>query len=92
MEITVNELNELVLNAYEKGKRECKENEVKGEILTYRGIEMYNVADIVKTIIKRIEEEKDNDYSSERDKVIYKLSEIIQTEFLIPLRPPMPKW
>lgn len=95
MEITASELNELVLNAYEKGMRECKESEVKGEILEYNGRICYNTADVVKCIINRIEEEKDNNYPSERDKVIYELSQIIQAEFLTPLRPPMPsmpKW
>ena len=90
MNITASELNELVLNAYEKGKHECKGNEVKGEILEYNGRVCYDTADVVKCIINRIEEEKDNDYSSERDKVIYELSQIIQAEFLIPLRPPVP--
>ena len=81
----------LTKDAYEKGKHECKGNEVKGEILEYNGRVCYDTADVVKCIINRIEEEKDNDYSSERDKVIYELSQIIQAEFLIPLRPPVPK-
>lgn len=58
MEITVNELNELVLNAYEKGKRECRESEVKGEILTYRGKSCYDTSDVVIAIMKRMGEEE----------------------------------
>lgn len=97
MEITVNELNELVLNAYEKGKRERKESEVKGEILTYRGISLYDTKDVVRMIIKRIEEERDNQtlfdevFHSKKDNTIDELSKIIQSEFLIPLNYMSPK-
>lgn len=100
MEITVNELNELVLNAYEKGKHECRESEVKGEMLEYNGRICYNTADVVECIINRIEEFADAkppyitkyDGLSEKDKTVYEIAKRIKYEFLTPLRPPMPKW
>ena len=91
MNITASELNELILNAYEKGRRECKENEVKGEMLTYRGVTLYDTKDVVRMIIKRIEEERDNQtpfdevFHSKKDDTIDELSKIIQSEFLVPL-------
>ena len=99
MNITASELNELVLNAYEKGKSECKVNEVKGEIFEYNGRVCYDIADIVECIINRIEEFAEAkspwntkyDGISEKDKLVYEISKRIKYEFLTPLRPPMPK-
>ena len=99
MNITANELNELILNAYEKGERECKNNEVKGEILVYNGRVCYDAADIVECIVNRIEQfaEAEPPYItkydglSEKDELIYEISKRIKYEFLTPLRPPYPK-
>lgn len=87
MEITVNELNELVLNAYEKGKRECRESEVKGEILTYRGKHCYDTTDIVIAIMKRMGEEETS-IDSPKNEIIWELKDIIHDEFLKPLCAP----
>lgn len=97
MEISVNELSQIVLTAYDQGRRSVKDKEVKGEILTYRGISLYDTKDVVRMIIKRIEEERDNQtlfdevFHSKKDNTIDELSKIIQSEFLIPLNYMSPK-
>lgn len=83
MEVSVNELNELVFNAYEKGKRECKENEIKGEILTYRGKLCYDTADIIETIICEINR-RFNPFDEKTEKIV----NFIEDEFLTPLKSP----
>ena len=96
MNITASELNELILNAYEKGKRERKDSEVKGEILEYNGRICYDTADVIECIINRIEKFDDAeppyitkyDGLSEKDKLIYEISKRIKYEFLTPLRLP----
>ena len=100
MEITASELNELVLNAYEKGKREYEERDEKAkEVFEYQGRICYDSADIVECIVNRIEQFADAeppyitkyDDLSEKDKTIYEIAKRIKYEFLTPLRPPKPK-
>lgn len=58
MEISVNELSQIVLTAYDQGRRSVKDKEVKGEILTYRGKSCYDTSDVVIAIMKRMGEEE----------------------------------
>ena len=87
MEISVNELSQIVLTAYDQGRRSVKDNEVKGEILTYRGKPCYDMADVVIAIMKRIGEEETT-IESRRNEIIGRLKDIIHDEFLRPLCTP----
>ena len=97
MEISVNELSQIVLTAYDQGRRSVKDKEVKGEILEYMGRVIYDVDDLVECIVNRIEQFADAeppyitkyDGLSEKDKTVYEIAKRIKYEFLTPLRPPI---
>ena len=87
MEISVNELSQIVLTAYDQGRRTVKDKEVKGEILTYRGKSCYDTSDVVIAIMKRMGEEETS-IDSPKNEIIWELKDIIHDEFLRPLCTP----
>lgn len=83
MEISINELSQIVLTTYDQGRRSAKDKEVKGEILTYRGKPCYDTADIIETIICEINR-RFNPFDEKTEKIV----NFIEDEFLTPLKSP----